>query len=149
MAVTFDITFPQTYRTLLTRIGFLELEFISINATPLGCVMDLTFHHTLYTRTLGPLVVLAVLYLISHVCHRMAERQRKLWKSGAGPEHRESARKLEGQGSSAIAVALFLVFLLFLPRVEPAISWPRAPRLLADQEIDTSNLAAGTRRHPR
>jgi hypothetical protein len=43
----FDITYPQMYRTLLVRIGFMELDFISINVTPLGCMMDLTFHHTL------------------------------------------------------------------------------------------------------
>ena len=37
------------YRNLLVKIGVLELDFLSVNVTPLSCTIDITFHHKLYS----------------------------------------------------------------------------------------------------
>ena len=91
----------------------LELDFLSVNVTPLGCSIDLTFHHKLYSRTLVPLAVLLALYLFARFCSRVAQRLRDKEGAVKGSRDWEAARKWEGFGSSAIALALFLIFLLY------------------------------------
>merc|ERR1711969_443894 len=106
----FDITYPKIYRNLLVDIGVLELDFLSVNVTPLGCSIELTFHHKLYSRTLVPLAVLLALYLFARFCSRVAQRLRDKEGAAKGSRDWEAARKWEGFGSSAIALALFLIF---------------------------------------
>ena len=101
------------YRNFLVDIGVLELDFLSVNVTPLGCSIDLTFHHKLYSRTLVPLAVLLALYLFARFCSRVAQRLRDKEGAAKGSRDWEAARKWEGFGSSAIALALFIIFLLY------------------------------------
>ena len=107
------VTYPRLYRNFLVDIGVLELDFLSVNVTPLGCSIDLTFHHKLYSRTLVPLAVLLALYLFARFCSRVAQRLRDKEGAAKGSRDWEAARKWEGFGSSAIALALFLIFLLY------------------------------------
>jgi hypothetical protein len=151
LGAVFDITYPSLYRELLERLErVVELEFLSINVTPLQCTMTIvtpiSFHHKLYSRTLVPLCVYALCYLFAAYFSRTGRSLRD--KPGAVYADREAARRWEGFGDSAIGFAFFFIFLLSFEEIQTRnlpLPAPRPP----DQKIDTSSLAAGTRRRLR